>query len=97
MPDLDAVIHKYRLPFLTQGAVVEVPIRNGRLLHLAVQHDEIHLWVAVDPNDRESHAVFRLVGTGGMIDTSWHHLGTVQHGDFVWHVFSDLNRLKRHA
>jgi hypothetical protein len=95
MPDLDAVIHKYCLPFLTQRTDhVEVPIRNGKLLHVAVQHGDIHLWAAVDPRDTESHAVFRLAGTGTMVDTSWHHLGTVLLGDYVWHVFSELRRLK---
>jgi hypothetical protein len=36
------VIHKYRLPFKSDLTdLVEVPVRHGRPLHLAVQHGEI--------------------------------------------------------
>jgi hypothetical protein len=93
MPDLDAVIHKYRLPFLTDNSdLVEIRVRDGKLLHLAVQHGDIHVWAAVDPTDPGHHACFRLAGTGAMVDPSWRHLGTVMHAEYVWHVFSERSR-----
>lgn len=83
------VIHKYRLPFLETGlSVVDVPVRVGGLMHLAMQHGEVHVWAAVDPKSRETLTRFHLVGTGGAVDPSWRHLGTVMDGGFVWHVFS---------
>lgn len=92
MPDV--VIHKYCLPFKSRIVdIVEVPVRSGRLLHLAVQHGEIHVWAAVDHTDHETSTIFHLVGTGGLADTSWHHLGSVIDGDYVWHIFSETARL----
>lgn len=88
------VIHKYRLPFKSEMVDrVEVPVRRGRPLHLAVQHGEIHLWAAVDPAGSEVPTEFRLVGTGGKVELDWHHLGTVLDGDYVWHIFSASQRL----
>jgi hypothetical protein len=84
------VIHKYRLPFKSERSdVVEVPVRVGRLLHVALQHGEIHAWAAVDPGWPEVAHRFRLAGTGAPIDPSWHHLGTVLDGAYVWHIFSE--------
>lgn len=84
------VIHKYRLPFMETGiAAVDVPVRVGGLMHLAMQHGEVHVWAAVDPNAREVLTRFHLVGTGGAVDLSWYHLGTVMDNGFVWHVFTE--------
>lgn len=96
--DRDAVIHKYRLPFKSDlKDTVEVRVRHGRLLHLAVQHGDIHVWAAVDPRTSEAFTVFHLAGTGAEIDTSWHHMGTVVDGDYVWHIFTESGRLVRDA
>jgi hypothetical protein len=88
MPE-QLVIHKYRLPFKSELAeVVEVTVRVGKLLHLAIQHDDVHVWAAVDPARPEVAARFRLVGTGSPVDPSW-HLGTVLDSGYVWHIFSE--------
>lgn len=74
MPD-QLVIHKYRLPFKSGLVdVVEVPVRVGRLLHVALQHGEIHAWAAV----RLGLAVTTLVKRGtarrlGLRPWSSHH------------------------
>lgn len=92
--DQGAVIHKYKLPFKYRLLdTVEVPVRHGQLLHLAIQHGAIHVWAVVDPRTSEAPTVFHCAGTGVEIDTSWHHLGTVIDGDYVWHVFSESRRL----
>ena len=84
------VIHKYRLPFKSElKDVVDVEVRPGDHLHLALQGGDIHAWAAVDPDRELVTARFRLVGTGGRVDPVWHHLGTVLDGGYVWHVFCE--------
>lgn len=88
------VVHKYRLPFHENlDDKVKIPVRVGWLLHLGMQHGEIHIWAAVDPSQPEVPARFRLVGTGSPIDPDWHHLGTVMDGEYVWHVFAEPDEL----
>jgi hypothetical protein len=84
------VIHKYRLPF-HDGLhdLVEVPVRSGGFMHVAMQDGEVHVWAAVDPRAPEQLTRFRLVGTGSTVDLSWHHLGTVMDGPYVWHIYTE--------
>lgn len=92
----DRVIHKYRMPFKSELLdAVDIPVREGDLLHLAIQHGDIHVWAAVDPTTEPITARFHLRGTGSTVDPAWYHLGTVLDGDYVWHVFSEPTVLTR--
>lgn len=84
------VIHKYRLPFHSKiRDVVEIQARPGRLLLLAKQGADIHIWVAVDPGTPLRPIKLHLVGTGSEIDLAWSHLGSIIDGSYVWHVFAE--------
>lgn len=93
--EMDAVIHEYRLPFRTElGNSTKIDVFSGRLLHLALQHGEIHLWAAVDAHRGPTPMVFHLVGTGGRVNSAWHHLGSVLAGAAAFHVFSESRTIR---
>ena|SRR3990167_3802754 len=85
-------IHKYHLPF---GDAIEVQMPAGaEILAFAPQGDEpgnLFLWALVNPINPWEIRRFVLRGTGHPIDdgsvSKATHVGTVQDGPFVWHLF----------
>jgi hypothetical protein len=89
----DLVIHKYRLPFMSDRIdTCDVKIPTGAFLHLAVQHRDVHVWAAVDPNSDTVTTRFHLVGTGRTVDPRWYHLGDC---DRRWVCVARLQRAAR--
>ncbi len=61
-----------------------------RVLSVQEQGDQIMMWVAVDTDASYVNETFVIVGTGYPIPDDIaikDHVGSVQQGMFVWHVF----------
>lgn len=88
------VIHKFPLTMATGSQTVEALRGIGAASIVHVGWDERNacpaLWVRLDPSVPRLPAalapVVRVVATGEEFDHRAKHLGTVQHGGFVWHV-----------
>lgn len=93
-------IHKYPLA-VAETQTLELPV-GAQIIHLGVQGGritlpELMLWVLVDTEavGYDLHT-FRIVGTGREVGADCgpaNHIGTVQMGEFVWHVFRPSIRL----
>jgi len=75
-----------------RGAAIDaqtIPLPAGaRILHVALQRDQICLWALVDPDAEVAPVKAWIIGTGHrVVADEWRHAGTVQIGDFMWHVF----------
>jgi len=81
------VIYKYPLK-LTDEQTIMVPV-GREFIHCDVQGSQICLWAIVNPNVAEIEVQIRIVGTGIDFAGNVQHLGTVQIGGFVWHVFQE--------
>lgn len=68
-----------------------VAMRSGaKVLAVQAQGDALCLWAIVDPDAPDEAVEFRIHGTGHPLPNDAHryeHVGTVQQGAFVWHVF----------
>jgi len=82
-------IYKYILPLENN----EIPIsiyKNARILKVDNQRENICLWVLVDLDQELEERVFRITGTGHLIDFPIDkYIGTALflNGSLVWHVF----------
>ncbi len=80
--------YKYFIPI---GDLVRIELPEGsKLLHIGAQGPGIYAWFLVLPENPDTERIFRVYGTGHYIEQSWEHRGTVQIGEFVWHVFEDV-------
>jgi hypothetical protein len=70
-----------------QSQTIDAPC-GARFLTAQVQANSICLWAEVD-DKRELHEVrVFIVATGGYKrEDARHYIGTVQLGDYVWHVY----------
>lgn len=83
-------IFKYTLE-LTDVQALHLP-SESKILHVDVQNENICLWALVYENWPVESRMIRIVGTGHPVDTAdLIHLGTVQQGPYVWHVFEQKN------
>lgn len=87
-------IYKYGLD-LKPTVNIELPF-GAEILSVHHQKDKIFIWALVDTKEKLMINTFYIVGTGQMfpfdeIDTKF--IGTVHtnNGDFVWHIFKELN------
>ena len=87
-------IHKYVLPSLPRFAV-ELPL-NSQFLSAQMQDGKICVWLRVTLPAQMHVVNFALMVTGEEHDASPYpvHWGTVQNGDFVFHLFSEDLRAK---
>jgi hypothetical protein len=85
---MERVILKYEITEPEQ--TIEMP-RGARLVHLGVQHDLPVMWWSV-PSQWEQMATEQRrivsVGTGRTYRDEDFHVGTVQIGPMVWHIFT---------
>lgn len=81
-------IWKYSIsPNSTQGLYLP---QNAKLIHVGDQHGVLSLWFELDPSNTTELREFIVYGTGwAMIEDgmAYHHVGSVQSGEFVWHVY----------
>ena len=74
---------------LTDYPVVSMQ-KGARVLSVGVQHGQIQVWALVNPEAPKELRRFRIAGTGHPLEEELERLrfiGTVQMGDFVWHIF----------
>ncbi len=76
-------IYKYDVPF---GAISAHRIYENPQFVLAGIQDEIpRIWAKVSGGERMIRK-FTVVGTGHEFPDGWEHIGSFQHGSFVWHI-----------
>lgn len=86
-------IWKYPLR-TTDRQEVEMPA-GASILHVGVQDGTVCLWAMVEPptvpGGSDEERTIWIVGTGNPVPDEVllhsNHLGTVQQGPFVWHVY----------
>lgn len=82
------VILKYPLK-MQEEQVIHVPA-GRQFIACQIQGSCICLWVIVNPLIATTEVKIRIVGTGCDFSGNVEHLGTVQDGGWVWHVFRDI-------
>lgn len=82
------IIYKYALE-TTGRQKLQIPSPQN-FLSVQLQRDKICVWYEVDEaHDQEDDVIeFVIVGTGHRAPDVAQHLGTVQMGGFVWHVYA---------
>ena len=76
---------------------IEMP-EHPSPIHLGIQGDVVSLWAKVNPEVRRREYrryIVSCVGTGYSMPevtgfTLHHHLGTIMDGEYVWHLFIEL-------
>ena len=81
-------IWKFRLPELADKITIPMPI-GAQVLHFEHQEgvEPLSIWALVEPENAKEYRKFCIVGTGHPVPDGLTHLGTCQHGPFVWHLF----------
>jgi len=84
------VIYKYQL-FVTDAQQIEM-FQDAKILCVQVQDGRPCIWAQGNPNLPYTRRKIRIFGTGNHIydDEFLVYLGTVQIGEFVWHVYEDI-------
>lgn len=87
-----STIWKFEFPINFSGQQefeLEMPcpaIRDPLLV--AAQGEKVFLWIEVYPDEPMIRRRFFVVGTGRpMPEEKVAHVGSCQHGPFVWHIF----------
>lgn len=87
-------IHKYVFE-PAENLEIEMP-GNAHVFNVGCQRGKLCLWAMVDTTKPMRRRRFLVYGTGhevdsglSLFDTASEHIGTVQQGPFVWHVFID--------
>jgi hypothetical protein len=80
------LVWKYAVA-LQQGAVrVEMPV-EARVLEVASQGEDFHIWALVDADLPRETRAFQWAGTGHPTPEAGEYVGTVHERGFVWHLF----------
>ena len=80
----------YKYPLVIKCSQ-EIALPEGaKILTFQMQDRSPFIWALVDPDASLESRTFRVVGTGHELwpdEGSYDHVGTVQQGPFVWHLF----------
>ena len=86
-------IWKYELK-ITDSQWIAVPDK-AKPLYVAMQGNNLCVWMLVDPTQSDVDMYVRIVGTGHSISdkeiNSLYYLGSVQERMFVWHLFYEFH------
>lgn len=84
-------IYKYNLELTAGPQFVEMP-QDSKVLSVQNQHGNFAMWARVNTGEEKKQTrTFRIFGTGHELQEEYKtYIGTVQMGDFVWHVL-ELN------
>lgn len=68
---------------------ITVAAKKGAIpIHVGVQHQEVCVWFEVDSAAKAENLVLYCVGTGfGAVPDDSEYIGTVVHGNYVWHFY----------
>lgn len=87
--DVSETIYKYQLE-ITDVQNVVMP-KDAKILSVQVQLGALCLWAAVETSNKPKSRNIWIYGTGnpalGVMNKR--HIGTVQDGPLVWHVFEE--------
>lgn len=59
----------------------------GKALFFAIQGTKVRVWCKVRPGEPDRERIFYVVGTGSPIPPNGRHVGSLQDGSYVWHLF----------
>lgn len=76
----------WKYPLTDDPCIISVP-RGADLVLVGAQGGDITLWFEVNPDAPEVARVFTIKGTGHPVLPAMVHVGSVQVGEFVWHVY----------
>lgn len=82
----------WKVPISVEGGSFDLPI-GAEILTVQEQHNNITMWVVVDPDQPTETRHITVYGTGQPLpENPGIYQGTVQTngGALVWHVFEDL-------
>lgn len=87
-------VYKYKIqPDAKDMGMFRIDVPNvphgARFLHVGVQGDDVCIWLEVDPENRTTTYTLWSVGTGwGTVEPFREYLGSVQQGQYVWHLYA---------
>jgi hypothetical protein len=77
----------YKFPIaLKDEQTVDLPL-GAKIVFVGEQGGQLNLWVDVEDTNPGFPRTIHVHGTGHPIEAKSRHVGTVQMGRFVWHVF----------
>lgn len=90
LTDAMKTIFKYPIE-VTDRQIVRMP-RGAQILSVQYQGKQLCIWAQVDDQEPLVDRVVLVCGTGhpmpeAPVGVFLHHIGTVQDGPYVWHVF----------
>jgi len=87
----------FKYPLLEIPSQIVTMHQGSRILSIQVQNRILCIWALVDEDMPLKKHKILIFGTGQEIDTEFilTFMGTVQMGNFVWHVFEQLNNGNR--
>lgn len=78
-------VHKFAV--VDGSLIVDLPA-SAKVVRVAVQGGLLCAWFELDPAaKKDTHRVFRVVGTGHPIDDEEIHVGSCEDGPFIWHLY----------
>jgi hypothetical protein len=89
-------VFKYELDiFATGRCSINVP-KDSKVLHFDFQNDKPHVWLEVITDGDHFYPTedifFSIVGTGFHVPDKHEHIGTVQQGPYVWHLYQEFKQ-----
>lgn len=79
-------VYKYTLQVKDGPQNPRIPV-SAEIRHIGMQDGDIQIWAEVDTRQDPSNRLFAVYATGQPIKTLGSHIGTVQDGGLVWHIF----------
>lgn len=83
------IVYKYQLNLNPYEQGLALPV-NSKVISFQMQNDIPTIWVQIpDQYANTDYRQFKIVATGEKIHDGYIYtnIGSVQHGEFVWHLF----------
>lgn len=84
----------FKYPLLSVGAQNLMLPKGAKILSVQFQGEALCVWALVDPDAIPAPVMIWIIGTGDSLplpSVEMEHLGTVQVGKFVWHIFRQVS------
>lgn len=84
-------IYKYPIK-IADTQILDMPV-GADIISLQMQNGIITIWAIIDIEASLMPVKIRIFGTGiHYSDLVLRHIGSIQDGDYIWHVFIDSTR-----
>lgn len=84
-------IHKFLLD-ITEINLINVSDKKGKIVLLEIQEGIPCIWLETDKDlPKICTRIFRVYGTGFNIPDGQIHVGSYQDGEYVWHVYEQID------